>query len=128
MNRIVTLPRWDPRYQRVWTSIETSARDRQRAARFKRLSLLAQQNGVPNAAQINSMLGDLAAPDVGSRAMSDYLLRRFHRNAGRRLPTYDPTWTGQAQTRAVNQWRTYLGRTGNAAALQPAAAANRPGQ
>ena len=103
--------------------IENAARDKQRAARFKRLVFLAQQNGAASAAQINAMLDDLTAPDIASRAMSDFLLRRFHRNAARRLPNFDPTWTGQSQTRGANLWRSYLSRTSNAAQRQPAAAA-----
>ena len=72
------------------------------------------------------MLDDLASRDTASRAMSDYLLRRFYANAARQLPAFDPTWTGQAQVRGINLWRTHLGRTAAAAAQrnQPAAARN----
>ncbi len=124
MNRVVMIPRWDPRHRRLWTAIENAVRNKQRATRFRRLIFLAQQNGTPSQAQINTMLEDLTAPDVASRAMSDYLLRRFHAKA-KQLPNYDPTATGQAQLQAANLWRRYLGRPANATQRAAPAAVDR---
>ena len=47
LNRIAAMPRWDPRYNRTWTSIERVVRDKQRVQRFKRLCMLSQQRAVP---------------------------------------------------------------------------------
>ena len=125
LDRVASLPSWDPRYARTWATIARIAGNQQRVRRFQQLCLLSQRQVAPNAAAVEAILGDLAAPDLASRAMSDYLLRRFYANTGRTLPQFDPTWTGNAQTRGVGLWRAYLGRSGNAAALrnQPAAAA-----
>ena len=97
LNRLAMIPGWDPRHRRIWAAVDNTMRDKQRAARFRRLIFLAQQNGAPSPAQISTMLDDLTAPDIASRALSDYLLRRFNANA-KQLPIYDPTATGQSQT------------------------------
>ena len=109
LNQLVTLPRWDPRYARVWAGVESASRDKQRVQRFKRWCLMLQLGGAANQAQLNAMVDDLMAPEIGSRAMSDYLLRQFLKNQ-QRLPNFDPTWTGNSQLRGVNQWRAYFGR------------------
>ena len=122
LERVSSLPRWDPRYPRTWAMIETSVRDKQRAQRFKRWCIQIQQRNPLNDAQINALLDDLQASDIGSRAMSDYMLRRFSADQ-RRLPSFDPTSTGATQLNGVNLWRKFFGR--NAIRNQrPAAGAN----
>ena len=125
MNRLVTIPGWDPRHRRIWAAIDNTVRDKQRAARFRRLIFLAQQNAAPSPAQMSTMLDDLTAPDIASPALSDYLLRRFNGNA-KQLPIYDPTATGPAQLQAANLWRRYLARNATTPQrAQPAAAVDR---
>jgi hypothetical protein len=60
------------------------------------------------------MLTGLQAPQITTRSLNDYLLRRFAGGG----PIFDPSWTGQNQTRGVGLWRSYLGRSA-ARAVRP---------
>ena len=71
-----------------------------------RIDQMAREGIRPNGAQLDQMLGTLSAQDIAGRAMADYLLRQFYGNG----PPFDPTWTGQRQQRAINVWRSRVGR------------------
>jgi hypothetical protein len=77
---------------------------------------LVRAGARPSAAQLEQMLGGLSARDFSSRAISDFLLRRFVRNP----PPFDPSWTGPTLQRAINVYRE---RAGLSNRLRPNAAA-----
>lgn len=110
IERILTLSQMDSRYAGIWRSVGAVVSDQRRLTRLKRLSLMAQRGESPLAAQITALADDLRSPNVPSRAMADYLLRYFYRNGPKPLPPFDPTATGQAQSRMINAWKVYIRR------------------
>ncbi len=117
MQRLVYLPPTDARYLRTWNAIERMTGNQQRVAQFRRWSEMVRSGLKPNASQVEQMILGLSSQDVGSRTMSDFMLRQFYGNA---VP-FDPTWTGQQQQRAINVWRQRIGLPASrgAAAVAP---------
>jgi hypothetical protein len=106
LQRLVEMPKWDPRYADAWHGIDRVMDDQQGHTRIRRWCELAQRGGQPTPAQVEQLLSGLQANQVFTRAMSDYLLRRFVGGG----PPFDPNWTGQTRNRAVNVWRKAAGR------------------
>ena len=104
LQRIVQTPEWDPRYAAIWSDIELSVGDARKVLFLRNMVHLARQGGKPNSAQVNPLLALLESPDIASRALSDFLLRKFYGGG----PVYDPTWTDESNTRGVGLWRRFI--------------------
>lgn len=119
LQRLVRLPRTDPRFVPIWTNVDRLAANKQRVAQVRRWCEMSRRRLRPNANQLEQMITGLSAQDVAGRAMADFMLRQFYPGG----PPFDPTWTGQTQQRAINVWRKRVGlsATGRAAATNDAA-------
>lgn len=112
LQRLASMPKTDPRYARTWAAIDRVSQNKQRGGQIRRWCEMARRGIRPNASQLDQMLAGLAAPEVPMRALSDFVLRQFYANG----PPFDPTWTGTQQQRAINVWRSRVGRSARGAA------------
>tara|TARA_R110002049_G_scaffold4601_6_gene32841 strand:+ start:13202 stop:15343 length:2142 start_codon:yes stop_codon:yes gene_type:complete len=118
LERLVELPESDPRSDRLWRSIEQNVPNPQRVAQIRRWCMTVARGQRPPASEIENMTIGLGSTDISQRALCDYLLRRSVGGG----PVFDPTWTGAAQLRGLNLWRTSLGlRVLNRSSLSSAA-------
>jgi hypothetical protein len=102
--RLLQTPEWEPRYESIWSSLELAHPDLRQVHLWKMLAAAARRAEVPTANQVDQLLQGLQANGMPVRAISDQLLRTFFVGG----PVYDPTWTGQTQTRATGFWRRYV--------------------
>lgn len=109
LNRLVSMPESDPRYARLWRTIEASVNNQQRFAQSRRWLQPLRSGTRPNRILIDQMLAGLAADDVATRALADFVLRKYVNNA----PPYDPTWTAPMRQRAINIYRQRAGLAAN---------------
>ncbi len=107
MERLVELPPWDPRYLATWRATDVALTDVQRIRRICTWCNMARRGMKASPGQLDQLLDGLQSHQLASRAMSDYLLRRFLGGG----PPFDAAWTGQLQTRGVNVWRKYADRS-----------------
>jgi hypothetical protein len=106
LQRLIELPKWDPRYREVWDGVARGIDDDRRVAQLRRWCEMAGNGTKPNAAQLEQLFAGLQSGQLANRAISDYLLRRVYGGG----PLFDPAWTGNNQTRGVNLWRNYAAR------------------
>jgi hypothetical protein len=108
MERLVELPPWDPRYNATWRASDVALfTDVQRIRRIRTWCNMARRGMKISPGHLEQLLDGLQSNQLASRAMSDYLLRRFLGGG----PPFDASWTGQLQSRGVNVWRKYAGRS-----------------
>ncbi len=105
VERLVNMPKTDPRFRQTWTNMERAIKNKQRVTQIRRWCEMARSGSRPNPAQVEQMVAGLSSPDVAGRATADFMLRRFYGNG----PSFDATWTGANRQRAINLWRKRVG-------------------
>ncbi|MCM2372630.1 hypothetical protein [Aporhodopirellula aestuarii] len=103
--RLLETPAWDPRYEAIWAGVSRVIQSPRTVAQVKQMCENLRQRIGLSPVQIELLMIGLAGQSLGQRAMCDYLLRS-HYGGG---PPFDPAWTGQNQTRAINLWRRAVG-------------------
>jgi hypothetical protein len=105
LNRLVSIPAWDPRYRAVWANSVKTTKNRRLAVQLKTIANQVRDGKPLNARQIEMLITGMASQESASRAMSYLMLKKAFPQG----PPFDPNWTVQLRLRSINAWRKNFG-------------------
>ncbi|MFK7734381.1 MAG: hypothetical protein AB8B50_00035 [Pirellulaceae bacterium] len=104
INRLVSIPDWDPRYRAMWATSVKATKNRRMASQLKAIAKNVREGTTLTPKQIETLVAGMEAQESASRAMSYLILK----NAFPQGPPFDPNWASQLRTRSINAWRKNL--------------------